>query len=152
MQFVREDEDFGMMRWRLLSRDPETKMEIYVLPITGVGTYMRTVLDGRHEEPILMKNGVVLEVITRVEEGKLVDAQGQSTSEPKFKCLNREIISLDMAKKRFMPKGKPVAPGLDIVPGALLTQEQRTVVQPAMAPPPEVLKKIEEARQAEAQP
>jgi hypothetical protein len=44
----------------------------------------------------------------------------------KFKCLNREVISMDEAKRRFAPKGpKSMPPGIELYPGAILTQERR---------------------------
>lgn len=149
MQFVKEDADFGMMKWRLLSREPDTKTEIFVLPLTGIGAYLRTVVDGEREEPVLIKNAVILEIITREDGAGLVDASGQDAKEPKFKCLNRELISLELAKKRYAPKGKSVNPGLEIVAGALITSEQmpQRMVQPAAgAPPAEILKAVTEAR------
>lgn len=154
MKFVPEDKEFGLMHWRLLSREVDEKGEpkraIYVLPVTGLGTYMRTMFvckDGPvWEDPVLIKNALVIEIIrAETADSGLVDAGGNKTNEPTFKCLSRELMTLDIAKKRFMPKGKPVAPGLELYPGALLTQEQRPMVMPAGAPPPaDLMKKISE--------
>jgi hypothetical protein len=144
MKMLPEENEFGLMHWRLLSRkinaDGKPVRAIYVLPITGVGTWLRTVIDGRWEEPILIKTALVLEVIREVPGSGLVDARGQ-IPEPEYQCVNREMISVDVAKRRFQPKGanKGQHQDLEIVPGSLLTQEQRP--QP-MAMSPEMMKRI----------
>lgn len=152
MKMVPEDLEFGLMRWRLLSRevvDGRATTKILVLPITGVGTYMRTVImrsDGPcWEEPILLKQALVLEVVVEQRGSGLVDAGGRAP-EPEFKCVNRELIGVDVAKKRFQPKGSKHS-DLEIVPGSLLTQEQRPQVQSL---PPEFMKKIAAAEAAAA--
>jgi hypothetical protein len=159
MKFIAEEKDFGIMKWKLLGSDSERGIETYCLPVLGIGTYLRTRIGQVWEEPVLIKNALVLELIAQVREEQksgLVDAQGneQAPKEPpKFQCLNREIVSLELAKKRLLgPKGKD-HPGLDIVAGAIIVQEQRPMpmVQPPGAPPPEVLKKLADAKMAEAQ-
>ena len=142
MKMVPEDRDFGMMRWRLLSREVDSEdratSKILVLPITGVGTWLRTVMltpEGpRYEDPILIKTALVLEVVQAQVTSPLVDAKGQG-SEPEFKCVNRELISVDVAKKRFKPNSrKGPHQDLEILPGSLLTQEQHPMIMPAPAP------------------
>ena len=145
MKMVNEQGDFGLMVWRLLSRDGQT--EVWALPIMGLGVYMRTVVDGQRENPILLKNVLMLELITTEVDSQILGPDGQPTGEPTFRCLNRELLTLDLAKKRFMPKGKPVQPGLEVYAGALLTQEHRA--RPQM-PSPELVRKIAETGQDEA--
>jgi hypothetical protein len=156
MKILPEERDFGMMRWRLLSRevdeDDKVKCEIYVLPIIGAGTYMRTILhtpEGpRYEDPVLLKNALVLELVTRKSMGSIVDASGQAPPQA-IQCLNREIVTVDVAKKRFQPKGhKGPHADLEIVPGALLTQEQRMMPGPSQEIPPEIMKKLKAAGKA----
>jgi len=138
IEFVPEDAQFGLMNWRLLSREINDNGEatniVKALPVMGMGVYIRTFqrlgADWHVDEPMLLKNVLMVELMELQGTG-LVDAE-QRPMGMKFKCINRELMTMDEAKKRFAPHGpKSMPPGIDLYPGAILTQERRPMPQMA---------------------
>ena len=140
IDIVPEDAQFGLMTWRLLSREIDEQGHastiVKALPIMGLGVYVRTIhrVPGRDEyvfeEPMLLKNTLMVELMEMQDSG-LVNVAQQPVG-IKYKCINREVITLDEGRRRFAPKGpKSMPPGIEIYAGAILTQERRPM--PAMA-------------------
>jgi len=152
IDIVPEDAQFGLMTWRLLSREIDEQGHastiVKALPIMGLGVYVRTIHRRPEdrgyvfEEPMLLKNTLMVELMEMQSAG-LVDVAQQPVG-IKYKCINREVITLDEGRRRFAPKGpKSMPPGIEIYAGAILTQERRpmpampNIVRGRAAVPPE---------------
>lgn len=141
MKIIPEDAEFGLMNWRLMSREVDDKGDaktmVKALPIMGMGVYIRSFFkimgEWRVDEPLLLKNVIMVEVLEMQATSGLVDPHQQQPIGREYKCINRELMTMDEAKKRFAPKGpKFMPPGLELYPGAILTQERRPMVVPPM--------------------
>lgn len=146
IQFLPEEEKFGSFEfWRLISRVIDgdgRRVSVRAMGIQGRGIFVQTARqepDGGdgwqvpvYDEPQFMTSTMIYELIERAEEGA-------------YKCLARDLMSVDMARKRFGGGKKGQAP--DINAGDILTQERRVepqIVTPDQMPP-EVLAQMKAA-------
>lgn len=111
-EFLPEDEEFGALAWKLISRRPQSVIE--GLPIIGLGVYLRT----NGGEPTLVKNTIIIDVLERQSSG-IVDVANAPVG-TKLKPIHRELMTVDEARTRFGKK-------MNIYAGAVLTQERRAV-------------------------
>lgn len=139
-EFVPEDEVFGDENgWRLLLRTPVDgqQMVMRALPIQGRGVLLqqaRKPADGPvvYEPPFMVDDVLMLETVIREDTG-IVSPGGQPLT-IRFKCIDRSLIGVRMAKERFQPKqSKHAPPGphdhLEIRAGIVLTTEARMIPQ-----------------------
>jgi len=142
--YLPETEEFGIPEpWRLITRTvvDGQRMTIRALPIEGRGVLLQISRQDqvgedewgpmRHEEPALIDNVMVVEVMER-EQSQISDAQGNTES--KFRPIHRQLMGVSVARENFMPKGKQQKKGekqLNIRAGVVLAQERAPMVAPA---------------------
>jgi len=122
--------EFGTS-WKLLSRN-QNGVEMYAMPMQGVGVCVRTIENGRILSSEIVKNSVLVEVMREDNGPGLVDADEQEVGEKRFICVFREVMGFEYARRSFkdeMMKDVPVRErkgklGQKIYSGATITQVQ----------------------------